>query len=419
MKAKNIMDALNDVDFDMVDQALKERERAKQPWTKWVAVAACAVLLIGAGAFALFRQPQTKDPGPRDTSNGRWSVDARFLTPVSGETEMAWPWEYKTPLERYPGVTLDGVSYGTRDREIGEALLGEALGTCTATGYDVYTGISHSAEFEARAIRGVDPGQLVAVELEGTWAVFLRDGLPVPATLGAWMDACSLPENLRLETFCTKEGYETIGWYLAESDETVWQILSECRNAPGSTDDWSLGDRRYISFSVTSEALGVYKKVLSVTEDGYLLTNLMEYGYVFEIGEDAAGRIIQSVTAHCSKTEAEPYYPMVAGTLTEIGDEYILVDDTPLCVNEADGLVYRVLLDDLRARRCLEFPGDIALGDFVVVEYTGIIDAAHEHTVTGAFSISEAIIANTDAQIPEQGAEYPEETVITATNSKE
>ena len=233
------------------------------------------------------------------------------------------------------------------------------------------------------------------------------------------MDACSLPENLRLETFCTKEGYGTTGWFLAESDEAVWQVLSESRNAPGSIEDWDLRDRRSISFTVTSEALGVYKKVLSVTEDGYLLTNLMEYGYVFEIGEDAAGRIIKSVTEHCRETEMEPYYPMIAGLLTEIEDGYILVDDSLLCTNEADGLVYKVLLDDPRARRCLEFPGDITLGDLVVVEYSGTIDTANDNTVTGAFSIAEAIFAGNGAQVPENGEEAPEGTVVAFTSSNE
>ena len=419
MKAKNIMDALNDVDYDMVEQALEEQKRTKKPWLKWAAAAACAVLVLGIGAVALFGQPQTKDPGPRDTANGRWSTDGRYLFSVSGETAVAWPWEYKTPMERYPVVTLNGATYGTRDSEIGEDLLGEALGTCTATGYDVYTETSYPAEFEARAIRGVDPEQLAAVNLEGTWAVFLREGLLIPATLGDWMDACSLQQTVSLERFSTVEGYQTTGWYLVESDATVWQVLSECQNAPGSTDDWSLGDRKYISFTVSSEALGVYKKVLSVTEDGFLFTNLMDYGYVFNIGEDAAGQIIKSVTEHCRETEMEPYYPMIAGFLTEIGDGYILVDNSPLCVNEADGLVYKVLLDDLRARRCLEFPGDITLGDCVVIEYSGTIDAAHENTVTGAFSISEAIFAENGAQIPENGAEASEETVVVVTSSNE
>ena len=416
MKAKNMMEALNDVDYDMVEQALEERKGTKQTWIKWVAAAACAVLVLGVGAFLLFGQ-QNRKPG--DPSGGRWVTDGRYLIQERGETAILWPWEYRTPMERYETMTLDGTPYHTRAREIREELLAESLGVCETEGYDPYTETSYPAEFEVRAIRGVDPAQLVAVDLEGTWVVFVKGLLgefPMPETLGEWMDACSLPDNLPLERFSNANGE----WYLADSDETVWQVLSECREAPCRIDDTvGPGESRYISFTATSEALGVYKKALTVSEDGRLFTNLMEYGYVFEIGEEAAGRIIKSVTKHCKKTEVEPYYTFVAGALTEIGDGYILVDDSPLCVNEADGLVYKVLLDDLRARRCLEFPGDIGLGDFVVVEYSGTVDSAHENTVTGAFSISEAIFAENGAQIPENGAEASEETVVVVTSSNE
>ena len=71
------------------------------------------------------------------------------------------------------------------------------------------------------------------------------------------------------------------------------------------------------------------------------------------------------------------------------------------------------------ARRCLEFPGDIDLGDFVIVEYSGTIDTAHDNTVTGAFSIAEAIFADPAAQAPKNGAEAPEETVVAVTRNPE
>ncbi len=401
MKPKNIMDAINGIDYDMVEAAEEPRKASGRGWFKWIAAAACAVLVIGAGAFFLAKTPAVKDPGPKDTSNGHWIPEGRYRYPVSGETALAWPWEYKTPTERWEGMTLDGKAYRTRAREIGEALLGEALGVCSAGGYDIYTETSYSEAFEVRAIRGVDPEALVAVDLEGTWVVFLREELPIPATLGDWMDACSLPETVSLAQFSTVEGYQTTGWYLADSDEELWQILSTCRSAPGSLDDWGLGDRSRISFTVSSEALGVYKKVLSVTEDGYLLTNLMEYGYVYKIGEDAARQIIRSATEHCKETEPEPYNQMIAGVLTEIGDGYVLIDDTLLCKNEADGLVYKVLTDELRIRRCLEFPGDIDLGDIVVVEYEGDLDLAHENTITGACSMTEAIMTESGVEVPE------------------
>lgn len=402
MKAIDLLDMIGNADDGIIEEAKKRKKTTIPKWTKWIAAVACAVLVIGSGVFFLSKTPAVKDPGPVDTSNGHWIPEGRYRYPISGETALAWPWEYKTPTERWEGISLEGKSYRTRAQEIGEALLGDVLGVCSASGYDIYTETSHPEAFEVRAIQGVDPEKLIAVDLEGTWVVFLREELPIPATLGDWMDACSLPETVSLERFSTVGGYQTTAWYLVDSDEELWQILSTCRNAPGSiVDDWGLGDRSRISFTVSSEALGVYKKVLSVTEDGYLLTNLMEYGYVYNIGEDAARQIIRSVTEHGKETEIEPYFQMIAGVLTEIGDEYVLIDDTVLCKNEADGLVYKVVMDDIRIRRCLEFPGDIALGDIVIVEYEGVLDLAHENTITGAFFMTEAIMTESGAEVPE------------------
>ena len=56
------------------------------------------------------------------------------------------------------------------------------------------------------------------------------------------------------------------------------QVLSECRNAPFVEDQTcTVGDRSYLSFTITSEALGVYKVALYVTADGYLWTNAFDW----------------------------------------------------------------------------------------------------------------------------------------------
>ena len=53
MKKEDISEALNDVDFDMVEEAYEKAEKKKKnPWLKWGALAASLVLIIGA-AIAL------------------------------------------------------------------------------------------------------------------------------------------------------------------------------------------------------------------------------------------------------------------------------------------------------------------------------------------------------------------------------
>ena len=419
MKPQHLMNALTDIDYDMVEAAERTGRSAGRPWIKWAAAAACLVLLLGAGLMFLPKllrsapgdgestapadMAELSSAAPSSSADSR--VGGRYKdgwSLLGGEYAIVWPWELQTAMEQYSSVRFDGVLYQTRGREIGPALLGEKLGVCEGVGWDEYTEQEYSRSFDVYAIRGVDSALLIAVELDGTCAVYLFADRQFPAALGDLLDACSLPETLPLERFCTQEGYQTTGWYLTRAGSGIWQVLSDCRDAPCRVEDsWMDGDHDRITFAITSEALGVYTQALSVTEDGYLVTNLMEYRYVFDIGPEAAGRILRLAKENCTETQMKPYYETVAGTLTEIGDGYVLIDDSILCRDEAEGIVYRVLTDDLRIRRCLEFPGDIQVGDLVVAEYEGVLDPENGNTVTGAFSLREATLIDGGAAVQE------------------
>lgn len=66
MKKENISDALNNIDFDMVEDVYgSTKEKKKKPkslWIKWGAIAACLCLLVMGGIFGnMFRSPDTPD----------------------------------------------------------------------------------------------------------------------------------------------------------------------------------------------------------------------------------------------------------------------------------------------------------------------------------------------------------------------
>ena len=44
-----------------------------------------------------------------------------------------------------------------------------------------------------------------------------------------------------------------------------------------------------------------------------------------------------------TETEAEPYRKSLSGTVVEIGADYILIDDSVLCVDENDGMVFKAI----------------------------------------------------------------------------
>ena len=142
---------------------------------------------------------------------------------------------------------------------------------------------------------------------------------------------------------------------------------------------------------MTYETLGVYKVAMYITADGYLWTNAFNYQYLFDIGEDSAGKIIKYAKENSEEAAYEPYQNAVTGEITQITDEYILIDDSLLCNDPSDRLVYKIMLDDIRVLRYVE-NNIIKVGDTVQITYEGVIDEHNSNTVTLVKTISKVRI---------------------------
>lgn len=352
------------------------------------------IVIVGAAILpSLFRENVT--PEGTDGRYKDFSIQA-------SESAIVWPWEYQTAYEKYRNVEIDGIEYHGKGRAVSEAWIGERIGNYTVVGYDeVNNGKKYSAEFEAYALKDIAQSQFIAVKMEDSYYVFQNDEYAPPNTLGELMDVVNLSEVVELQRFSEGDNSPDSKHFALSSDDYVWEVLSECRNAPFVEDQtWTVGDRSYLSFTITSEALGVYKVALYVTEDGYLWTNAFNWQYLFNIGEDAASRIIHYAKENSTEVEYEPYRNSVAGTIIKITEEYILVDDSILCKNPADGITYKVLLNDLRISRYVDY-GIVKVGDTVQISYEGEIDETSGNTIAGAISAFKATISDGDVLIPE------------------
>ena len=128
------------------------------------------------------------------------------------------------------------------------------------------------------------------------------------------------------------------------------------------------------------------------------LTNAFNYRYLFSIGEDAAGKIIEYAMKNSTQAEYEPYQNTVTGKVVEITDEYILLDDTVICNNPADGTTYKVLLNDLRINRYVDHE-IIKVGGNVQITFEGEIDS--QNIIDSAISAANVMISGGDVLIPE------------------
>lgn len=373
----------------------------KLRWTSWGLAAACFALVMLLGGIKVFAHGEADR-----TVIGGVERNYKYFGASSAELAIVWPKEYQTIYERYNGMIFEGIGYRTRANAIGTEQLGEVLGSCIAQGYDIYTDTTYAEEFEVRRIRDVAPELLVAVGMEDQFYVYLRDEYDPPQTLGQLLDMAALPQTLTLDRFSVNEGHTAKGYYTMEDDSYIWQLLTECSDAPvigekESDDwDWGLGERNYLSFTATSEFLGIYKKVFYVTEDGYIKTNIFEYGYLYDIGEDVAGEIISYAKEHAVESEFEPYEYRLAGKLTVIEDDHVLIDDSMLCRDPSDGMVFWVPLDDIRVRRCIEF-GGLTVGDIVVASFRGDIDVDAGNVIRGALSLEKGYLHDGQVAVPE------------------
>lgn len=390
--------SIGEIDDELLERSEENSQNRKKPaWLKWGALAACFVIMAASCLWLLPRK--TTKQITMDGITRRY----RDVTVIGGEEAIIWPWEYETVYEQYRTLDYDGREYAvkTYGNSIDRALIGEKIGIGEARGYDEYSEQEHRQSFEIWQINGISIDLMIAVEMDGQFYPFKNTEYAPPKTLGDMLDGYSLSQFLSLSGFSVyKDGRET-GYFKLTDDDRIWQILDECRDAPFVEDEaggrisW---DR--ITFTVTSEALGVYKRAFYVSADGYVSTNVFDWAYTFFIGKEAAAELIAYANKNAAKAEREPYTYSLTGTLVEIGNGYILVDDSVLCADEKDGMVFKVLTSDLRISRCIDFQR-ISVGSIVVIGFREPIRIEAGNTVSGAVSMVTGSLYEGEVVIPE------------------
>ena len=145
------------------------------------------------------------------------------------------------------------------------------------------------------------------------------------------------------------------------------------------------------------ESIFGLKKALSICEKNNIVTNMVLF---FDFACCKIHRPYTVSYTHLTEVEYEPYRNSVAGTIIEITEEYIVVDDSILCKNPTDGITYKVLLNDLCISRYVEC-GIVKVGDTVQISYEGEIDETSGNTIAGTISVFKATISDGDVLIPE------------------
>lgn len=373
--------------------------------------AACLLLAAAAGvSYLVYRDSAPQSATAQTDENGRllWTDTRKAAgkSSYSAELSLIWPWELETVYEQYPSMTLNDIVYRTRAKVISESLLGEELGNCIASGYDIYEDKTHQESFSVRAISGISPELLTAVKLDENYYVFMNDTYAPPATLGELMDDYCLSSTLPLTRYNAEKNntaHTTEGYYALppECSETIWLMLEAYRDTPFiEADPFTFVNTEYLSFSASSEALGITNKSFRITATGYITTNIAEWGYDFYIGEKAAAEIISYARENASAAEPTTAVTLV-GIITEIGENYIKVDDSVMMKDPSDGITFTVMMEDIRLKRYI-LHGTLSVGQTVVVHYDGKIYEDNLYVIENVLGVDDAVITSDgDVLIPE------------------
>ncbi len=400
MKTPRIVNAIGHIDDELIFNAVANKKK-KNNWVRWGAFAACFVVLVIAGVAILPSLLGDDIINPQET-DGRY----KNFTISTEDIAIIWPWEYLSESERSYETEVNGIKYEkTSGRTVSEELIGDEIGTYNIVGYDGITDERPMVECAMYQLKNINQTQFIAVKIANSYYVFKNAVYNPPQTLGELFERVDLSQFLKLERFSENGDGPDANHFVLNDDKYVWEVLSDCKGANFIDQDqryWHLYDRDFISFSVSSEALGIYKHDFSITEDGYLSTNAFDWGYLYYIGEEASKKIIKYAMGNSMEAEYEPYSNSnsIYGKIVEITDDYILVDDSVLCKNEADGITYKILINDIRISRYVN-KAIVKFGDIVQISYEGEIDEQNSNTISSAFSISDVDILYED-KIEEQ-----------------
>lgn len=435
--SEKLQDAIGNIDEDLILEAKSVKKNHNL--FRYVSIAACLSLAIAAIPIIFLianredtksLPPETENSQPNHLGNSEESTvnngstenqigsstssgekdeywtDTRLHNSntysESGEYAIVWPWHLRDLTEQYRSVTIEGFdnSFICTDKEIGMEQVGERLTSAIAFGYD-NEDQRHELGCEVYSIKGVSRSNIIAVKLDGydKYYVYKQHGeYDPPATLGDLIEEIDLVGNMSLSTFCIDSDI-TVKHLNSNAEEQIWAMLLECGEAPFGEGYHYGKDERHISFIATSSVLGFANKSFRIYEGGFLFTNIEEYAYYFNIGEENAKAIIDYALANVSE-EYISSSQAVAGTITEIGENYFKINDAVMMNNEQEGIEFTVYTDDIRIMRYFrsEF---LKVGDLAVVKFEGEILNNGKFEIYTAYSIDECFIVNGDALIPE------------------
>lgn len=216
-------------------------------------------------------------------------------------------WEEMSISQQFEEVQYNNNVYSSKITKISKDNILKIIGNTTLIGYDTYTETTYSKRGDLYSIKDIDEKCAIAVKFEGEADYYVYvNSYYRPKTLGEFIEVLNLKEITSFGTiyynYWDKDTEENINVEFYNVDnEIIWQKLFSNLNLENIYSDNDTGkytSERFsesIEISVDIPLLGYKNISVSLTDKGYLLTNILDTGKGFYIGEDKVKDFLQYI----------------------------------------------------------------------------------------------------------------------------
>lgn len=321
MNNKDLLKAIGDIDDKYLIEKNNIEERNRITSNKMVNImknlklkyALAPICIIIIAVIGIYNSDMfTTKPDITISKKDDWIIKEVKVDKNSIEESVTTipKWNEMTISQQFIEVEYNNSKYTSRITKISSDNILRNIGSSILTGYDTYTKTTYSKKGELYSIKELSEECVIAVKFEGEpdYYVYVNSHYK-PTTLGEFMDDLKLKENTSFgtvyynyweENAAGNKEYKNIEFYNVDNS-VIWQMLFNNIKLENIYSDNDIGKytsekfSQNISISVDIKLLGYENISVSLTDKGYLLTNILDTGKGFYIGEDKVQEFLNYV----------------------------------------------------------------------------------------------------------------------------
>lgn len=318
MNSRDLLKAIGDIDdkYLIEENYVEERNRIKfnnmanimkNFKLKYILAPVCIVFIVVIGFYksGIFTSKSDIIISKRD----EWIIKEvqTDKNTISQNTSVVPRWNEMSISQQFYEVEYNGSKYSSRITKISNNSIFRNIGKASLTGYDTYTKTTYNKKAELYSIKDIEEKCAIAIKFEGDadYYVYINSYYR-PTTLGEFMKELNLEEITSFGTiyynYWDEDLQETINVeFYGVDNKIIWQKLFNNKNLENIYSDNDIGKytsekiTKSISISVDIPVLGYKNISVSLTDKGYMLTNILDTGKGFYIGEDKVQQFLNYI----------------------------------------------------------------------------------------------------------------------------